>query len=215
MTQTLSKIQNEILVGILLGDANLGKNENGRKYRLRVLQSTEHKEYVYHLYDVFKEFVKTPPKNQSASDSKRDKVYNRTYFNTSQQECFLPYAKLFYKIAESKTSQTKKCIPESIINLITPRGLAYWYMDDGAQKWKEVVNSVCFCTDRYSEEEVLHLIFVLKSKFDLQCTPQKKNGKLRIGVSTKSYDKLTDLIYPYILPTMRNKYPSKQNLLLD
>jgi hypothetical protein len=44
MAMTLSKKQKEILVGILLGDANLQTENGGKTYRLRVLQSEQHKE---------------------------------------------------------------------------------------------------------------------------------------------------------------------------
>jgi hypothetical protein len=62
MTMTLSKQQKEILVGILLGDNNLQTDNGGKTYRLCVLQSEQHKEYVFHLYNIFKKFVNTPPK---------------------------------------------------------------------------------------------------------------------------------------------------------
>ncbi len=53
MTKTkLTTLQCEILVGILLGDASLQTESNGRTYRLRVLQSEEHKDYIFHLYDI-------------------------------------------------------------------------------------------------------------------------------------------------------------------
>ena len=62
MRMTLSKQQKEILVGILLGDANLQTDNGGKTYRLRVLQSEQHKEYLFHLYEIFKKVCKHPTK---------------------------------------------------------------------------------------------------------------------------------------------------------
>ncbi len=62
MTKTkLNTLQCEILVGILLGDASLQTESNGRTYRLRINQSEEHKDYLFHLYDVFKNLTTSPP----------------------------------------------------------------------------------------------------------------------------------------------------------
>lgn len=54
MPLELSKLQKEILFGILLGDAHLKVNKKKTKASLVVLQSIRHKDYVFHLYEVFK-----------------------------------------------------------------------------------------------------------------------------------------------------------------
>ncbi len=43
----LSKLQREVLIGILLGDAHLRGNKQKSKYSLCVLQSEKHKEYCF------------------------------------------------------------------------------------------------------------------------------------------------------------------------
>jgi hypothetical protein len=54
--------QKEILFGVILGDAHLDSRDNGLTYRLKFSQSAAHKNYLFHLYDIFKDFVTTPPK---------------------------------------------------------------------------------------------------------------------------------------------------------
>jgi len=59
----LSKIQKEILIGTLLGDSSLqtySKNRNTN--RLRFLPKLNQKEYIDHLYEIWKNWVLTPPK---------------------------------------------------------------------------------------------------------------------------------------------------------
>ena len=68
MTITLSKQQKEILVAILLGDGNLETDNGGKTYRLGVLQSEQHKEYLFHLYEIFKKFL---PKESICFDKPR------------------------------------------------------------------------------------------------------------------------------------------------
>src|SRR6266487_4016314 len=58
----LTDQQQEILIGLLLGDGCLETANGGRTYRLKVEQSSSHQAYVQHLYEAFKEWVLTPPR---------------------------------------------------------------------------------------------------------------------------------------------------------
>ena len=51
----LSSIQKEVLVGVLLGDGHLEKR--GNSYRIKFQQSNFHKDYIMHLYEIFKNLV--------------------------------------------------------------------------------------------------------------------------------------------------------------
>jgi hypothetical protein len=51
----INKFQKEILIGLILGDAHLEKSLNSLSYRLKIEQSFFHKEYVEHLYNIFKD----------------------------------------------------------------------------------------------------------------------------------------------------------------
>ena len=50
------------LVGTLLGDSSLQTYTDGKTFRARFLQSDLHKDYLFHLYSLFKEYTSTPPK---------------------------------------------------------------------------------------------------------------------------------------------------------
>lgn len=80
-------------------------------------------------------------------------------------------------------------------------------MDDGAQKWAGKSLGVRFCTDSFSIDQVRSLIKILKNKYLLKCTIQKKDDKPRIYVSSYSYVVLRDLIFHFIIPSMRYKFP--------
>jgi len=56
----LTQQQKEIIVGGLLGDFSLRKI--GKFSRLVLEQ--KNKDYLFHLYDIFKDFVRTPPKER-------------------------------------------------------------------------------------------------------------------------------------------------------
>jgi hypothetical protein len=59
---TLSEIQKETLIGVLLGDAHLSRPKPTHNTKLVLDQSNNlHKEYLLHLYDVFKSLTNTEP----------------------------------------------------------------------------------------------------------------------------------------------------------
>jgi hypothetical protein len=126
--QKLNEIQREILVGILLGDAHL-EFQLG-KWRLKIEQSDFHKIYAQHLFDIFANFIKT---SQLRKREVRlgSKVHVNWCFQTigMNSEEFFFFANQFYA--------PKKRVPPLIYELLTPRGLAYWYMDDGSIKSKQ------------------------------------------------------------------------------
>lgn len=208
--QKLSKLQREVLIGVLLGDGCLKGNKLKTKYSLTILQSDKHKEYVFHLYEIFKDFVVIPPKKYIFTDKRfPGKLYTRWSFRTSSLACFRFYAHQFY--CDSKWSlKTTKKVPKNIHKWLTPRAIAYWYMDDKAKKWKNKSLGVRFCTDNFSLTEVNLLIHVLKEKYKLKCSKQKKQKFFRIYSSSKSYATLYSLIFHFFIPSMIYKFPIEE-----
>lgn len=201
MAQNLTVEQREVLVGFLLGDANLQTESNGRTYRLRVTQAEQNRDYLFALYELFKPFVNTPPRLYTYSPDKRtNNISRRWTFATTQHGCFRFYGKQFYV-------DGKKRVPPIIDKWLTPRSLAYWYMDDGAQKWKGRSLGVRLCTDGFVPDEVRKLAAILARKYDLKTSLQAKGNGLRIYISSLSYGNLRRVIYPYLLPSMLYKFP--------
>ena len=109
----LTKVQKEVLIGILLGDGNLQTFNNGRTFRLRVVQSLKNKDYLIHLYNIFSNLVKTEPKIMN------DGLYDKIYFNTLTYSCFRFYGQQFYNY------NNVKCVPKILNKIITMRSIAY------------------------------------------------------------------------------------------
>lgn len=202
MNQKLTKYQREVLVGILLGDACLRTDSNGRTFRLSISQCEAHKEYVFHLYEIFKDLVTFLPVRYIFKDKRNPKKeYFRWSFSTTQQGCLRFYARQFYKDGEKR-------VPKLIHKYLQPRSIAYWYMDDGAQKWKHRSKGVRFCTDNFTLLDVQHLARVLQTRYALKVSLQKKGKNFRIYVSSYSFHKMKPLIYPYLIESMRYKFPT-------
>jgi len=90
-----------------------------------------------------------------------------------------------------------------IHRLLTPRALAYWYMDDGSIK-SQHHKAVRFNTQRYSVEDVDLLIKVLETKFHLK-SKRLKTGQIEI--SGRSFETLSSLMFKYLLPEFYYKFP--------
>lgn len=202
----LSKIQKEIIIGTLLGDSSLQTfNKDRKTYRLRFFQKLDQKEYIDHLYEIWKDWVLTPPKISSYQDKRTNKIYSRIYFNTITHSEFKKFGDLFYK-QDPENRKFVKIVPseEILMNTLTARGLAYWFMDDGSRVSKNV-KSMRICTDSFKYEEVLTLIKILNIKFNLKCSIIKDGSNNRIYISSYSYYDFIKLINPYIIPSMEYK----------
>lgn len=55
--KTVDQSLHEIIIGLLLGDAFARRDKISHNTRLQIKQSSLHKEYVNHLYELFFEFV--------------------------------------------------------------------------------------------------------------------------------------------------------------
>ena len=193
----LNQIQKEVLVGILLGDAHMETQNNGRTYRLKIEQSEKHLAYVEHLYGVFEGWVRTPPQLRIRESWGKENA--KIWFQTVSHGAFRFYAHQFYK-------DGKKSIPKLIHRWLTPRAIAYWFMDDGSIKSHQS-KGVIFNTQGFRRQDIERLIKILIEHYELQAKLRKQKEGYQIYISGKSYEKFKDLVEPYFLDEMKYKLP--------
>lgn len=193
----LTDEQREILFGLMLGDGCLETQNKGRTYRLKIEQSISHQEYVLHLYNLFSEWVLTPP--QVKDKVSKNHHSQNIAFQTVSHEAFRFYAHQFYK-------DGKKCVPKLIHRWLTPKAIAYWFMDDGSNKSKES-KAVIFNAQCFTLNEIEYLIKHLKTKFALQAKPRKQKEGYQIYISGKSFETFVEIVSPYLIQEMRYKLP--------
>lgn len=195
----LTEEQREVLVGILLGDGCLETQTNGRTYRLKIEQSVQHEAYVRHLYDLFESWVSTPPKQLIVKASNGAETKSWT-FQTISHGTFRFYGQQYY-------CDRKKHVPKLIHRWLTPRSLAYWYMDNGSMKSSQskgvILNTQCF-----ERNDVYRLIDVLNDQFILKAKLREQKDGYQIYVSGSSLEVLTNWIEPYLISEMRYKLPT-------
>ena len=105
-------------------DTSLIGNSRFMPKTLRV----QHLNSFYHVLELFKPYLskdfKIKPK--SFIDKRTNVSYSSVNFATLSLPCFNYYRNLFYN------SDGLKVVPYNIYELLTPRSLAYWIMDDGS-----------------------------------------------------------------------------------
>jgi len=141
---TLSTEQKEIIRGSILGDLHAEKRNKNGNTRLQFHQTTAHLGYINHLYDIFSDFTGSPPVTVTSFDNrpnKQSETYS-TKFNTLSLPCFNEFRAAFYNL------QGIKIIPAHLMDLLTIRGLAYFYMDDGY--FNPSTGGFYFCTESFT-----------------------------------------------------------------
>src|SRR5258708_971259 len=181
----LSSVQRETLVGLVLGDACLETQNRGRTYRLKIEQCARHKAYVDHLYSLFQEWVLTPPGARSKRASS-GVVTTNLAFQTVSHSAFRFYAQQFY-------ADGRKSVPELIHHWLTPRGLSYWFMDDGSHKSSQskgvILNTHCF-----DQQDVERLARCRGDLFGLQVTPRRQADGVQLFISGRSFETFSEVV---------------------
>lgn len=191
----LNVLQRQVLVGILLGDAHLETLNRGRTYRLKVEQCDSHKEYLMHLYEIFQEWVLTPPQEKKKY-SAQSQSFN-WWFQTVSHAAFRFYAHQFYR-------DGKKCVPVLIHRFLCERSMAYWFMDDGSAKGKQS-RVLLLNTQGFVKSDVERLAKAMQDKFGIETYLRRQAEGWQIAVSGNSRDRFEEMINPYLVSSMKYK----------
>jgi len=188
----------DVLIGILLGDAHISRRSLTANSRLTYTQTAEsHKEYFELVYSLFQPFcVKDYTiQNKIFIDNRSAKTYKALSFTSMQLPCFNVFREMFY-ISSVKT------VPENIYDLLKPRSLAFWIMDDGSRQGDGLHISVY----GFTNSDLDKLMFTLQDKYNLKCSIHlNKDNKPRIYIFKESMDNLKNLTKEYFVQEMLYK----------
>ena len=198
-TLKLSDLQKEVLIGVLLGDGHLETQNGGRTYRLKIEHSSLQKEYVDWLYQVFKEWITTPPRERT--QIVLGVSYNKYGFSTLSHGAFRFYAQQFYQ-------NKKKVLPKAIHKWLSPIAMAVWYMDDGSIKSNRH-RALIINTQSFSIPDLKRLIIIFKDRYGIEMKLRKQSRKsieiYQLITTSNTVAKFVDIIREHILPSMQYK----------
>ena len=120
---------NEVLVGIMLSDGHIPRRSFTSNPRFIFSQSgkMEKRPYFNLVYNLFKIYCNKDYNYYIRiwKDKKTNEEYSSINFTTMQLPCFIEVHKTWY------INNIKK-VPNNIMELLTPIGLAHWIMGDGS-----------------------------------------------------------------------------------
>jgi len=205
------ELHQDLIFGSLLGDGNLQTDSQGRTWRYRALQKAEHKEYLDHKYEILKNLCNTGPIFGETEDTRTGNVSKCWYFNTCVDPSLRFYANMFYTYDHTQDKWVKD-VPsqQNLEKNLTPRALAYLYMDDGAVKWLGHSNAMRICTESFSVDGVIRFQKALQNLYGINATLSNKKLKSeeirkRLLIGEKDSANFREIIQPYLVNCMKYK----------
>ena len=122
-----------------------------------------HLNYFNHILELLKPYLSKDLKlkERSFTDNRSNIKYSSVQFATLSLPCFNYYKDIFYN------SDNLKIVPKNIQNLLTPRGLAYWIMEDGSLQNK----GLHLNTYGFTNQDILNLKSTLENMFHASPSP--------------------------------------------
>lgn len=186
-------LDEEVLIGIILGDAWLERKRNAR---LRFEQSYIRTEFFNDVYSYFVEYTTpTYPKLRERYDKRTNKIYKSWHFSTRAIPELIYYYEMFYN------EDGKKIIPIDIEKYLTPKALAFWIMSDG-YKYNR---SVALATNGFSIADNKLLMEALNRKFGFESWIIKDHGLPTIFIPKRNLVLLQEMVKPYMHNTLLYK----------
>ena len=193
-------------MGLLLGDGHIQKRSINGNSRFIYAQSSlrlQHLNYFNHILELFRPYLSKNfnLKNRNFTDKRTNKIYSSVSFATLSLPCFNDYKNLFYN------SDNLKIVPSNISQILSPRGLAYWIMDDGSLQNK----GLHLNTYGFKPEDVLILKRILEQMFGdnlLKCSIHKHPKGQRIYIWEESMEIIRDHISEFMHKDMLYKINS-------
>jgi len=208
--ERITEHQLSVVTGAAIGDGHLSLTRSGMRARLSITQGVAQKSYLEYKAQLLGDLVKTEPAYQLAPNSySRKGTYRLATLSRPQ------IAELHRKLYDSSGRKRISC---EYLNLITPLGLALWYLDDGSlvtqanphtRKDGTVTHypATRSTLSIYSlTREEAHLILDwLREKLGVKGGVTATSKGPVIWLTLDGTEKLHELIAPYVPPDMAYK----------
>lgn len=199
--QKLSYIQEQFILGSLLGDLNLTKP--GKQYlnsRLTIVHCEKQKELFMKKVEILGDFMGSYKHCTPSPDKRTGKIYTGYRGNSKAHKIFTDIYNILYV-------NGIKTITSDYLNKIThPIAIAYWFMDDGTYCGNIATNS-------FSKTECELLQQWLFCKWNISTSIQFNKAQYVLHINKSSRYHFEQLIFPYMIESMYYKLQHLQSLL--
>jgi len=187
------KKHRNLLIGVSIGDGYINKNGY-----IDIWHSPKQKELVDYKYNLLKPFCKIKPYTIMRGG------FPSYGFRTQS----FPFIKLLRRILYKKQGKT---LSRQILNRLGVREIAIWWMDDGSMSKKinkntgnlrAAVFTLCTCMSKSQNQIIINWF---KEKYDIKFGQRKMKNSYALICGTKEGRKLSKLLNPYIISSMKYK----------
>jgi len=182
------------IIGMVLGDGCLTRNRKNSHLMFR--HSVKQKEYFEQKVKVVEELTSTNVRKHITNLN--GKEYEGWTCETKSHPIYTELRDRFYY-------QKRKTIDEYLMKTLSPEGLAYWYLDDGAKGTEAIKQAAWICTDAFNLVEQKFMSYWLAKRFELHFEPKRYRNTWRLKLKYSETPKLTKLIEKWVPETMRYK----------
>jgi hypothetical protein len=193
---TMTQRQEEILTGMLLGDAHLERQHGALAARLKIEHCLAQSAYVEWKYREWRDWVRTAPRARV----RRNRIGTSSTnigFNTLSHVELEQFRLRFYR-------DRRKMVPANLE--LTPLSMAVWFMDDGSRKSSQC-RGLILNTQSFTLAEVQLLQSVVQRDVGVETTVRHQRDGLQIYVPSPSAKEMSVYIASSIVPSMRYKLP--------
>jgi hypothetical protein len=192
--------QRGILAGMLLGDGTR------RKQNFFIQHSPKQEKYIFFKKELLEQITRKPVNIRRWQTQKG-------YDQISIEPKLIPLTRVLLKKLYKAGTRT---ITRKFLNLLTPQGIAIWFMDDGSKFFKKRDGKVCSVTLNLNtyiskeENETIVAYFQQVWGFKWGLSKDKANYRLRMG--TREGKRFVTFISPYIHESMLYKVQTSLNV---
>lgn len=188
----LSELQEQMILGSLLGDLNVSKSRKQHpNCRLNLVHSAKQKELFLSKVNLLGDIMGSY-REYSYLDNRTNNVYTTIRGSSKAHPIFTELRKLLYP------NEIKTITAQYLDKIHHPIALAYWFMDDGS-------NRGVLSTNGFTLPEVNLLANWLLEKWNIETTVQKNANCHTIYIKAISRKRFDDIIRPYIITSMKYK----------
>lgn len=191
----LSPIQEQILLGKMLGDGSLAIANHSAN--MRITHAEKDKEYLEWTMRGLGEL-------DSGSRTNRISGYGSSMIDSRT----INSSWIKNKFQSFLDADGVKEVPEWVEHELSPLALAFWYMDDGSlAHWEGQEDRANFATNAFTKSSCEVLVRALK-RLGINSRIFESKGN-RIAINSEDAEKLFLLVAPYIPRAMQRKLPER------
>lgn len=190
--ETLSDIQEQVLIGGLLGDTHIYAYEHHITVGLAIGRAIKDKEYLQYQFDIFRDFCSSDIKERAAFDKRTNKNYICCSFRTQCAEVFVPFRNKWYP-------NGIKIVPKDL--QLTPLICAIWFCDDGSITYlgkNKTGRRISLYTDNFTKKEAAFLQKLLQKTLNIVVKITRKKSMKNINKGFYLYISKKDDVIKFI-----------------